>query len=160
MATRKRNLKSAPVQIHGAKSTTSFFGSVVKYLFALFYLAFFFSSETCIYPLRWLIAMTMRGLIFYFILFSYEEAILNYFTLPDGHSSVLGLPVALFFMWYFITSLLMFMGALYSGFGRVSTENESRYSEFEKLADYANNKMRFQSYKESMDMLTGGKNKK
>jgi hypothetical protein len=54
----------------------------------------------------------------------------------------------------------MLLGAIYSGFGRISTSDEGKYSEFGKLADYANNKMRFQSYRDSIDMLTGGKNKK
>ncbi len=102
----------------------------------------------------------LRGIIFYFILSPYEDAILKYFTLADGHTSISFLPVGLFFLWYFLTSLLMLLGTIYSGFGRISTENESKYSEFGKLADYANNKMKFQSYQDSMDILTGKKDKK
>jgi hypothetical protein len=52
----------------------------------------------------------------------------------------------------------MFLGALYGQFGHRSFE-AGESSEFKKLADYTNNRMRFQSYKDSLDMLTG-KNKK
>ncbi len=88
-------------------------------------------------------------------MFPYEDAILKYFTLPDGHSSVFGLPVALFFLWYILTSTLMFLGAIYGQFGQRSTVNEGKYSEFEKLAGNLNAKMKYQSYSDSLKMLTG-----
>jgi hypothetical protein len=138
----------------------SIVGGILYIIWLLFKWAFVFNSETCINPLTWAIAMVLRGLIFYLVLFPYEDKIFSYFTLADGHTSIFFLPVGLFFLWYFFTSFLMFYGALKTGFGRISTTNEGRYSEFEKLADYANNKMKFQSYQDSMDMLTGRKDKK
>jgi hypothetical protein len=153
MAKRKIKTASAPTLTSSPKK--SIVGGILYTIWLLFKWAFVFSSETCVNPLTWAIAMVLRGLIFYFVLFPNLDAIIKYFTLPDGHTSIFGLPVGLFFIWYFLTSLLMFLGAIYSGFGRISTTNEGRYSEIEKLADFANNKMKFQSYKDSMDMLTG-----
>ena len=49
----------------------------------------------------------------------------------------------------------MFLGGIRGKFGTRNSDAEGEYSEFKKLADYANNKMRFQSYKDSIDMLSG-----
>ena len=79
----------------------SIVGGILYIIWLLFKWAVVFSSETCINPLTWAIAMILRGLIFYFVLYPYEDAILKYFTLPDGHTSIFALPVGLFFIWYF-----------------------------------------------------------
>jgi len=134
----------------------SIIGRILYIIWLLFKWAFVFSSETCINPMTWAIAMVLRGLIFYFILFPYEDAILKYFTLPDGHTSIYFLPVGMFLIWYIVTSTLMFLGVIYGQFGqRNVVVEEGEFSEFEKLADYANNKMRFQSYRENMEFLRG-----
>ena len=130
-------------------------GTLFYFIWLLFKWAFVFSSETCINPLTWATSMVLRGLIFYFLLFPYQDKVIKYFTLPDGHTSIFGIPVGLFFIWYFFTSLLMLLGGIYGKFGQSNSVNENKLSEFEKLADFANNKMKFQSYKDSMDMLTG-----
>ena len=151
----KRKIKTIPAPALPSPSKKSIVGGILYIVWLLFKWAFVFSSETCINPLTWAIAMILRGIIFYFVLFPYEDAILKYFTLPDGHSSVFGLPVALFFLWYILTSTLMFLGAIYSGFGQISTEKEGKYPEFEKLAGNLNAKMKYQSYSDSLKMLTG-----
>jgi len=151
----KRKIKTVSVPTLPSSRKKSIVGGLLYIIWLLFKWALVFSSETCINPLTWAIAMVLRGLIFYFVLFPYEDSILKYFTLPDGHTSIFALPVGLFFLWYFFTSLLMCLGAIYSGFGRISTVNEGKYSEFEKLADNLNVKMKFQSYNDSLKMLTG-----
>jgi hypothetical protein len=106
------------------------------------------------------LAMVIRaGIAYEFSLHS--EQFFKYFT-PSQETTVksllfdLGicLPLMIFVLWWGCTSGLMLLGALYGQFGQRSFE-ASEYSEFKKLADYTNNMMRFQSYKNNLDMLSG-----
>jgi hypothetical protein len=65
-------------------------------------------------------------------------------------------PVCLFVLWYFFTTLLMFLGALYGGFGNSNIDNtpvQTEYSEIQKFLDWRNNKMKFSSYEQSMQLM-------
>ncbi len=63
----------------------------------------------------------------------------------------------LFILYWLLTSILMFLGALYGRFGYTESENEVPvqidYEPIEKFLDWRNNKMRFMDYKSSAQML-------
>ena len=155
-----RKPKSIPIPVtenspHLSKQSIG--RGLLKIFFFAFYLAFWFSSEICINPLQWLVAMVLRFCIFYFFMFPYQDKIGNYFTLPDGHMSIFVLPIALFYLWYFFTSFIMFLGAIYGGFGRVTSQDETPaqgdFPEIERFKKWRDNKMRFSSYEESAQLL-------
>jgi len=156
----KRINKSIPVPTTPVTPKMNTWAGIIKILAYVLYLSFWFSSEICIRPLAWLMAMVIRaGIAYEFSLHS--ERFFLYFT-PTQETTAksllfdLGicLPLMIFVLWWCCTSGLMFLGALYGQFGQRSSE-AGEHSEFKKLADYTNNRMRFQSYRDSLNMLTG-----
>ena len=159
MAKSKR--KPAPVPVNSPPELRKSMIAVILYIIWLFFKwVFVFSVETCLNPLTWLISMAIRGFVI-MELINHSSQIDKLFQYTGSNSilqvlsDLFALLYPLFCLWYFFTSLIMFLGAIRAKFGTRNSNDEVEYSEFKKLADYANNKMRFQSYKDSMDMLTG-----
>ena len=72
----------------------------------------------------------------------------------------LTLPFWVFLFWYGFTTFLLFYGGLKSCCGLVTNfpttpDVSSDNTEFKSFAGFLQNRMRFQSYKDSLDMLTG-----
>lgn len=72
----------------------------------------------------------------------------------------LTLPFWIFLIWYGFTTFLLFYGGLTSCCGLITNfpstpDVSSDYSEFKSFSGFLQNRMRFQSYKDSLDMLTG-----
>jgi len=112
-----------------------------------------FSARIPLNLFRWITTMAVRGYIFYIYGVYYHNKLLDYLTLPDGHTSIWGLPVILFMLWYFFTTLLMFLAPFYHSPGSDSFLENETFDEIENFKQWRDNKMRFTDYKESTQLM-------
>lgn len=120
---------------------------------------FWFDTVICLRPMQWFLMVAVRGYLIYQFSLHENEFYLS-FT-PSREETFGGilydlfvfLPVMLFLLWYFLTTLLLFLTAIYSGFGYRTFDDENEFSEIERFKSWRDNKMRFSSYGESAQLL-------
>jgi hypothetical protein len=108
---------------------------------------------------RWLTTMVVRGYIFYIYSF-YHEDLLKFiapspnFGFFDIIHNIIGIGICLFCLWYFFTTLMLFMVAFTYKFGYATNSyyGES-FDEIERFKDWRDNKMKFSSYQEATQLM-------
>ena len=132
----------------------------VIFIFRLVYDLFIaFKAETCLQPSKWLVAMLVRGATFTLFCL-HQDQFFTCFQMDRGETMgalcydlFLILPLCLFLLWYFFTTLLMFLGVLY--FKPASNNNRVKpsYPEIQRLLEWRENKMRFVTYQDATQLM-------
>lgn len=109
---------------------------------------------------RWLVMIAFRAYAMYTYAYYYHEAVMNYITPSPGFSfgevlhNLFSIGVCIFILWYFITTLMMFLAVLYKNNSGVDYQESSQFS---KTFGYIENKLSFMGYEEGLDWLRGKK---
>jgi len=113
-----------------------------------------FKAETCTNPRKWIITMVVRGIILYLIP---VQAIIDKFPMDRNEtlSAVLydflvPVPIALFLLWYYGTSILMFLAVVYY---RKPSPNESEFAEIDKFLSWRETRMKNMPYSEAQQLM-------
>ena len=167
MAKRKIKTVSAPTLPHANKPMLD---KLISGLLYLLYVLVWFDTPIVLSFVPCFLMYVTRGTAWY-LFAQHTDAIIGFFQPTAAwfqevsvksvlYLLFLTLPFWGFLFWYGFTTFLLFYGGLKSCCGLVTNfpstpDVGSDYSEFRKLADYTNNRMRYQSYSDSLKMLTG-----
>jgi hypothetical protein len=167
MAKRKIKIVSAPTLPPASKSILSKLISGLLYL--LYVLVWFDTPIVLSFEPCFLLYVT-RGTAWY--LFSQRmDSIIGFFQPTAAwfqevsvksvlYLLFLTLPFWVFLFWYGFTTFLLFYGGLKSCCGLVTNfpstpDVSSEYTEFKSFGGFLQNRMRYQSYRDSLNMFTG-----
>ena len=178
MASKKRTHKSKKAEAKKSllpaaapEENDNFILNILAYIFRLLFVC---DVSICLSPITFILAMSLRFSLLHF----YEGSCFKEFievwlgkgvtdvktnftdSLFDGitfgglvKSLFLYLPYYLFFLWWYLTSIMLFITGIYSGCGTRNMGSEGEYSELRKFEDYLNNRQRFMGYEDFLDYL-------
>jgi hypothetical protein len=129
---------------------------------------FLFSHRIPMNFWRWLITMGVRFYIFSWYS-NYHFILLKYFAPAPGFSlgeiihNVLGIGYVLFCLWYFFTTLILFLAAFSYRFGYGNSNSDEvgeSFGEINNFKGYIDTQLKSRGYSEGMDWLRGRNEKR
>ena len=137
---------------------------ILSYIF-LFILdaVILFSTRIPLHFFRWIVIMVVRGYIFFFLGANLDRIIARFpmETAETFHAFCydffIVVPIIIFLLWYFFTTLTMFLAPFYAsnsfGYTTRPVSNSNDYSQINRFLNWRDNKMKFSSYKENTELM-------
>ena len=135
------------------------FAQILRFIF-LFILDIFvlFTTRIPLNFFRWLVTMVVRGYIFTILCIN-QDYFFSHFQMDRNvtigsffYDFFFMLPLLIFMLWYFFTTLIMFLAPIYSGRGFNGSPSED-FSEINRFIQWRDNKIKYSSYQDAAQLM-------